>query len=300
MSGKFEATLLQLVAPRLQRLGYAYDAQLRVGDELFGFRKMLNQDTQVVIQFQRQADPVLDRFTVNVLRVPANEAHPRLFGAEVQMRAARLGYVLWYVYGLRDYPMSDYWWMASDSAQREAALLDAFEKITRYGVPWVEDPAAPKPWEMPVSCAEEFGAAVRAVMAHEMDRLGYRLECQSLPGNLPYCYFSKALSGGTYALIELQAIYSLDPGGFDFDVRLQRRVGSDPLAFDGNYGHWRSISLAQLVWQTRGGAPLDRLSVSDVKTLFWHYRDRAELDAQLIDALEQIKQIGCAWVEQAA
>lgn len=105
---------------------------------------------------------------------------------------------------------------------------------------------------------------------------------------------------GTFAFIELQSIYSLDPGEFNFDVRLQRRGDRDPLAFNGNYGHWRCISLAQLVWQARGGGSLDRLSVSEVKTLFWHYRDRAELDAQLRDALAQIKQIGCAWVEQTA
>ena len=153
---------------------------------------------------------------------------------------------------------------------------------------------------MPTSRADEFGEAVQAVMAREMERLGYRLEFQSLPGDLPYYYFSKGLPDGTHALIELQAIYSLDPGEFNFDVRLQRRVDSDPLAFNGDYGHWRSISLAQLIWQVRDGAPLDRLSVSEVKTLFWHYRDRMELDAQLCDALEQIKQIGCAWVEQAA
>jgi hypothetical protein len=53
-----------------------------------------------------------------------------------------------------------------------------------------------------------------------------------------------------------------------------------------------------LAWQAHGGQPLDRLSVSAVKSLFWHYRDRVELNAQLGAALEQIKRIGCAWVEQ--
>jgi hypothetical protein len=300
MNDDFEAALLHYIAPRLSRLGYGYDAQLRVRDELFGFRKALTNDMQAVIQFQRQSDQTIDRFTVNVLRLPANETHPRLYGGDAPSRAARLGYVLWYVNGLRAYPVSDYWWTASNPAERAAALLDVAEKIERYGVPWAESAEVVKPWEMPVSRADEFGAAVQAVMAREMEGLGYRLERQSLPGNLPYCYFSQALPDGTYALIELQAIYSLDPSEFNFDVRLQRRVNSDPLAFDGNYGHWRSISLAQLVWQTRGGAPLDRLSIPDVKTLFWHYRDRAELDGQLVDALEQIKQIGCAWIEQAA
>jgi hypothetical protein len=105
---------------------------------------------------------------------------------------------------------------------------------------------------------------------------------------------------GTFALIELQSIYSLDPSEFYFDVRLQRRGDSDPLEFNGDYGQWRSMSLAHLAWRARGGAPLDQLSVSEVKTLFWHYRDRAELEVQLSDAFEQIRQIGCVWVEQAA
>jgi hypothetical protein len=299
MSGDFETALLQIVAPRLLSLGYAYDATLCVDDEVFGFRKTLRQDTQVVVQFQRQANPALDRFTVNLLHGPMDEAHSRSYGG-AHTRAARLGYVLWYVHGLHDYAVPDYWWTASDGAQREAALLDAVEQIAQYGVPWAEDADAPRPWEMPLSRAAEFGAALQAVMVREMEQLGYRLEHQSLAGDLPYYYFSKALLNGTYALIELQAIYSLDPGEFNFDVRLQHHADDDPLAFDGNYGQWRSISLAQLAWQTRGGAPLDRLAVSDVKNLFWRYRDRAELDAQLRDAMAQLKYIGCAWVEQTA
>lgn len=296
MRGEFETALLRVVAPRLQPLGYVYEPALRVDDEVFAFCKALDRATQAVIQFQRRTEKTLDRFTVNVKRCPVDT--PSAYGTST--RAARLGYVLWYVHGLRDYAVSDYWWSAIDGAQREAALLDAVDKIERYGVVWIEAADAATPWEMPPSRAAEFGAAVQAVLASEMAQLGYRAQHQSLAGAVPYWYFSKTLSDGTCALIELQAIYSLDPGEFNFDVRLQRRADDDPLAFNGNYGQWRSISLAQLVWQARGGTPLDRLAVSDVKTLFWRYRDRAELDSQLRDALEQIKRVGCAWVEQAA
>jgi hypothetical protein len=299
MRGDFEASLLNYIAPRLQPLGYAYDTRLRLDEELFGFRKSLDNDVQAMIQFQRQDDPVIDRFTVNLIRVQASEVQPRLYGDEASARAARLNYVLWFVYGLGEYPVSDFWWTASDASQREAVLNDVAEKIVRYGVPWLENLDASKPWEMPVRRADEFSEAVQAVMGSEMERRGFRLEQQSLPGNVAYCYFSKAMPDRTYALIELQAIYSLDPSEFNFDVRLQRRADRDPLAFNGDYRHWRSISLAQLVWRTRGGTPLEQLSISEVKTLFWHYRDRAELDAQLSEALEQIKQIGCAWLEQA-
>jgi hypothetical protein len=300
MSGDFEAALLTLVAPRLQRLGYRYDARLRREAELFGFCRPLDNGEQAVIQFQRQGDSTADRFTVNLIRSRASEVQPRPYGSEAGASAARLSYVLWFVYGLRDYPAPDFWWTASDPARRGVVLLDAAEKIERYGVAWVESPAAPKPWEMPAQRADEFARAVQTVMAPEMERLGYHLERQLLPGNLPYNFFSKAMPDGTFALIELQSIYSLDPGEFNFDVRLQRRMDSDPLDFNGDYGQWRSISLAQLVWQARRSVPLAALSVAEVANLFWHYRDRAELEAQLIDALEQIKQIGCAWVEQAA
>lgn len=299
MGDDFETALLIYVAPRLRPLGYEYDARLRVEDELFGFRKPLDDAVQAVIQFQRRGNSKADHFTVNLIRAQATAIRPRLYNNDASASAARLSYVLWFVYGLRDYPTSDFWWSASDAAQREAALLDATARIEQYGMPWLESPDAPRPWEMPAQRAGEFAKAAQAVMAAEMERLGYHLERQSLSGNLPYYYFSKAMPDGTFALIELQSIYSLDPSEFNFDVRLQRRRDNDPLDFNGNYEHWRSMSLAQLVWRTRGGPPLDRLSVPEVKTLFWHYRDRAELDAQLRDALEQIKQIGCVWVEQA-
>ncbi len=299
MSDDFEAALLNCVAPRLQRLGYHYDARLRRENELFGFRKPLDSGVQAVIQFQRQGSSPRDRFTVNLIRTRANEIQPGPYGSEASASAARLSYVLWFVYGLRDYPVSDFWWLASDSARRGAMLLDATEKIERYGVPWVESPTAPKPWEMPVQRADEFVQAVQAVMAPQMERLGYRLEQQSLPGNLPYCFFSKAMPDGTFALIELQPIYSLDPGSFNFDVRLQRRANSDPLDFNGDYRQWRSMSLAQLAWQARSHVPLAALPVAEVANLSWHYHDRAELVAQLAEALTQIKQIGCVWVEQA-
>jgi hypothetical protein len=223
-----------------------------------------------------------------------------LYGGYPGARGARLSYVMWFVHGLRDYAVPDYWWVVLDATYFPAALEEAIGHVERYGIPWLEAAQAIRPWEMPVQRADEFGQAVQAVMALEMERLGYRLEQQSLSGDLPYCYFSKSLPGGAYALIELQAIYSLDPSEFNFDVRLQRKSDGDPLTFNGDYRHWRSISLAQLVWQARDNAPLDRLSVSQVKSLFWHYRDRAELGAQLIDALDQIKRIGCAWIEQAA
>jgi hypothetical protein len=296
----FEAVLLKVAAPRLVQAGYSYDPRLRLGDELYSFRKELGDEVQAIIQFRYRAEGARNDFTVDLFTTRSGKIQPRMYGGYPEARGARLSYVMWFVHGLRDYAVPDYWWVALDAAYLPAALEEALGHVERYGIPWLEDAQAGKPWEMPVQRAGEFAEAVQAVMAVEMERLGYQLERQALSGDVPYCYFSKAMLDGTYALIELQAIYSLDPSEFNFDVRLQRRADSDPLAFNGNYGHWRSISLAQLAWQARSSTPLDRLAVSEVKTLFWHYCDRAELDAQLRDALEQIKQIGCSWVEQAS
>jgi hypothetical protein len=299
LDADFEAVLLNVLASRFKARGYEYDPQLRLNDELFGFRKELDEAGCAIVQFQPRRDAAQIDFTVTLFTARADEMlQPRSYGGYAGARGARLSYVLWFVHGLRDYAVPDYWWVALDEAYLPAALEEAMGCIERYGIPWLENPAAPRPWEMPVQRADEFAEAVQSVMTAEMVRLGYRLEQQSLYGDLPYCYFSKLMPDGTFALIELQAIYSLDPGEFNFDVRLQRRVVSDPLAFNGNYGHWRSTSLAQLAWQARGESTLDRLSVVEVKSLFWRYHDRAELDAQLLDALAQIKHIGLAWVEQ--
>jgi hypothetical protein len=300
MSVNFEALLLEVAAPRLARAGYRYDPRLRLEDELYGFRKGLGDEVQAIVQFRHRAEAAQNDFTINLFTTRSGEIHPRLYGGYPEARGARLSYVMWFVHGLRDYAVPDYWWVVPDAAYFPAALEEALGHVLRYGIPWLEEAQARKPWEMPVQRAGEFAEAVQAVMAPELGRLGYQLEQQSLSGDLPYCYFRKLLPDGACALIELQAIYSLDPSEFNFDVRLQRKSDSDPLTFNGDYRHWRSISLAQLVWQARDSAPLDRLSVSEVKSLFWHYRDRAELDAQLLDALDQIKRLGCAWIEQAA
>ncbi len=300
MSTDFEALLVTHLAPRLKTLGYAYDARLALDGELYGFHKELGDEVHAIIQFRYRQDAGRHDFTVNLFTAKSREIQPRMYGGYAGARGARLSYVMWFVHGLRDYAVPDYWWVALDEAYLPAALEEALEQVERYGIPWLENPDAPKPWEMPVTRTGEFVEAVRAVMAREMERLGYQLAQQSLAGDQTYCYFAKALADGTLALIELQPIYSLEPGMFNFDVQLRRRAGGDPVAFGGDDEHGRSMSLAQLIWQAQGSAPLDRLSVSEVKTLFWHYHDRAELDAQLIEALEQIKHIGCAWVERTA
>jgi hypothetical protein len=277
----FETLLADIVAPQLQRLGYAYDARLRDADELFGFRKPLGDEVQAIVQFQvRHSTP--ERFTVNLLRVNA------------VVCGARLSTVLWYVVGFREYSVSDYWWPTN-----EAALRDAVRQVVQYGVRWIEDACAPRPWEMPAHNGPEFVEAVEVNLAPALQRRGYRLAQQRLVGEMPYLYFARELPDGTHGFVELQGVYSLDPREFQFDVRLQRRADEDPLAVSA----WPGASLAQLAWQARGTileTATMAAAVAEAKTLLWRYANRAELDAQLRDALAQIERIGLPWIDQAS
>jgi hypothetical protein len=281
----FEDALLKIVAPQLRPLGYEYDARLQAADDLLGFRKPRGDDVQAVVQFQlRHSTP--ECFTVNLLRGNADAG------------GARLSYVLWYVAGLREYPVSDYWWPAN-----EAALRDAAEKVAQYGVRWLEDAHAPRPWEMPAHNGHEFVEAVEIGLAPTLQRCGYRLALQRLVGEVPYPYFVKDWPDGTHGFVELQSVYSLDPREFQFDVRLQRRVEENPLAVSAQPG----ASLAQLVWQARGtswetaapSAMLRGQAVTAAQTVLWRYADRAGLDKQLRDALTQIERIGLPWIDRA-
>jgi hypothetical protein len=276
----FDASLVEIVAPQLQPLGYEYDACLSAADELLGFGKPLGE-ARAVVQFQvRHCEP--ESFTINLLRV------------KTDICGARLSTVLWYVYGLRMYPMSDYWWPAT-----EAAVRNAMEKVAQHGVQWIEDARAPRPWEMPAHNGHELAAAVEVNLVPELQRRGYRLERQQLMGDVPYLYFVRKFPDGTHGFVELQSVYSLDPREFQFDVRVQRRADENPLARSAQSG----VSLAQLTWQARG-PNVEKAAVAEAvaeaKTLLWRYADRAELDKQLRNALAQIERIGLPWIDQAS
>ena len=270
-----ETDLLDSVLAQLQPLGFEYIAR-RATDGLLEFHRLAPDARTIVVQFQvRHSAP--ESFTVNLLRVNGERC------------GARLSTVLWYVYDLREYPASDYWWPTTG-----AAVRDAVEKVVQYGVPWIEDRHAPKPWEMPAYSGREFAAAVEQVLTPTLQQYGFRVARQHLSGDMPYVYFISDLPDGTHGCVELQRVYSLDPHEFQFDVRLQRRVDDQPLMLAAQPG----VSLAQLVWRANGIA-VDTATIGEAKTLLWHYADRAELDARLYDALRQIEQIGLPWIAQA-
>ena len=291
----FTAALQQLIGPRLSALGFKSDPRLSQADELFAVSKTLSADRQAVIQFQRSHNAAVYHFTINLISARSVEHQP---GYEIE-HGARLSYVLWFVHQRREYPVSDYWWVASDEAQLRSALDDALNSLERYGLAWLAAPEPPKPWEMPAHRLTEFAAAVQQVLAPPLAQRGYQLEQWTLADGAAYSFFFKELTDGSYALLELQAIYSLDPAEFSFDVRLQRRPDCDPLT-PSALAFAASASLTQLAWGAHHAQPLQSVSVAEARRLLWPYRDRVELEAQLHAALQDLVQVGLPWVEQAA
>jgi hypothetical protein len=284
----FEERLMIGAALRLKALGYEYDDHLREGEELFGFHKPLGDDVYAIVQFQRHYQAVSDEFTINLIRTKTPELQPRIYGGYAGSCGARLSNVLWFVHSLRLYPQPDHWWNDLDEA------LDLLE---RYGLAWIEDPLAKKPWEMPAHRGQEFAETVRQVIGPAIARSGYRSELRHLMGGIPYPYFVKDQSDSTYAFVEFQVAYGLDPEHFMFDVRLQRKPTIDPFDFAGSYRDWRSASLGQLAWRARHAQLVENVPLEEVKLVMWHYADRAELIDRLRDALDEIKQIGLPWLE---
>ena len=282
--------IFNAVVTRLAQRGYGYDARL-CNDEVLGFAKALGEDVHAIVQFQqRRAE-----WTINLLRVKSAEVGAHVYDGYAGALGARLGHVLWFIANVRDGGQPDRWW-ATDEI--EAAL----ELLIEHGLPWLEDPHATKPWEMPAQRWAEFAAAVLDIAGPELLAQGYQAATQTLAGRFPYPYFVKPLAGGEFALIEFQSTYSLDPTQFAFDVRLQRKQTDNPLDFGGAYGDWRAVSLGQLVWRTRWTDEEARSvdaarSVAAVKSRLWQYADRVELADRLREVLGYVPHIARPWLE---
>ncbi|HZY43373.1 MAG TPA: hypothetical protein VFF70_01375, partial [Anaerolineae bacterium] len=247
------------------------------------------------VQFQRKGGLSNDEFTVNLLRVKAADLQPRAFGGYAGALGARLTHMLWYVHELRDYPASEYWWTSTDRSGLEVNLIDAVNQIEKYGLAWIEDPNAPRPWEMPEYSAAQFVEVLNQVVTPDLIRLGFRSELRRLNGNFPYPYFVKPIDDRQYGIIEFQQVYSVDPKQFDFDVRLQRKATSDPLDFRGEQRDATNISLGLLVWQINASSFPEMQA--GLAPLWWKYATRAELIDRLGDVLAKVKQVAIPWFE---
>ncbi len=274
----------EAASARLAKFGYAHDARLSEG-ELSGLSKPLGDDVNAIVQFQRRGV----EWTINLLRVKSAELEPHVYGGYAGALGARLSHVLWFVANVREGDGPDRWWTFDE-------LDAALDALIEYGLPWLEDPHAPKPWEMPANRWSEFTTAVLDIAGPELLAQGYRAATQTLAGHFPYPYFVKPLAGGDFALIEFQSTYSLDPTQFSFDVRLQRKASANPLDFGGAYGEWRAASLGQLVWRTCHAVD-EAWSVEAVKSVVWQYADRAELADRLREVLAHVPHIAQPWLE---
>jgi hypothetical protein len=294
---QFDNALQKIAAPRLKELGYEYDPNLREGDELFGFSKDLGDQIAALVQFQRKGGLSNDEFTVNLLRVKTAEVQPRVYGGYAGALGARLTHMLWYVHELRDYPASEYWWVSADRSGLEANLIDAVNQIERYGVAWIEDPNAPRPWEMPEYPADQFVEVLNQVVTPDLVRLGFRSDMHRLNGNFPYPYFVKPIGDRQYGIIEFQQVYSVDPKQLDFDVRLQRKATPDPLDFCGEQRDCANIPLGLLVRQLNASSLPEIHPV--LTPLWWTYSTRAELIDRMGDVLAKVKQVAIPWLEKS-
>jgi hypothetical protein len=276
--------IFDVVVTRLAQHGYGYDVRL-CNDDVLGFAKALGDDVHAIVQFQRRGA----EWTINLLRVKSAEVGAHVYDGYAGALGARLGHVLWFVANVREGGNPDRWWSPDEI---EAAL----DLLIEHGLPWLEDPRAAKPWEMPAQRWSEFATAVMHIAGPELLAQGYRAATQTLAGRFPYPYFVKPLAGGEFALIEFQSTYSLDPTQFAFDVRLQRKQTDNPLDFGGAYGEWRAASLGQLVWRMCCAAD-EAWSVDAVKSLLWQYADQAELADRLREVLRHVPQIARPWLE---
>jgi hypothetical protein len=109
----FKLSLIQIAAPRLLEFGYRWDEKLRDCNLTFGFSKQLGPGVEAQIIFQRhqhQERPDGLRFTVGLHRRLVADADSASRNGETIGLEMRLPAVMWFVYGLRATPFSDYGW----------------------------------------------------------------------------------------------------------------------------------------------------------------------------------------------
>jgi len=290
---EFKEALSKFAAPRLRAAGYEYDDALRDRDLMYGFRKPLGDDVHAIIFFQRQQyeeRPVGHGFTVNLVRCKTpNPAQWHRGGYEGFLNE-RLPAVLWFVHGLRIYPYSDHWWTPAKEEEIEAQLADALDKLERYGIPWLEDPKSRIPG-MPEVRLAEFREALLKIASPELQQFGYRaIDCE----DYPFCFGREVFDLTAFIVFVLGG----NPPDFErlvFHVMLFRNKGSEP-SCDIYQGYEGALyqSLGVLLWKRAG------LRIGPYRYIDWEYSSQKELERQLKDAVEKIKDYAIPWLEDPA
>jgi hypothetical protein len=285
----FEQVLLEYIAPRLEAADYQYGDALRDRNILYGFCRNLKGDIQALIFFQRQQyeeRPVGHGFTVNLVRCKTKDLTQWHRGHYEGFLNQRLRWVLWYVYELRLYAYSDHWWTPADENRVREELADAIDKVEQYGIPWLEDLNSRIPG-MPETLVAQFHKELLRIVVPDLRELGYQeVECER---RCWFC-FGKQVVEDYSAFVAFEVRGS--PPRFEnpmFDVLLLRRWSKQP---------WHSLSpgtsfgsLGLLLWEECG------LRKGPYRYYDWEYSTREELERQLEDALEKIKDIAIPWLE---
>ena len=297
---EFERVLKRVAAPRLKALGYEFDDNLKDSDVLLGFRRHLGDDVQAIVRFQRHARggrALSDDFSVDLIRAQSEVIHPHVYGGYAGALGAQLSQVLWYVADMQAYGQPDHWWTPRSGRALARNIAEVVDYLEQVGLPWLEDPEAQKPWEMPSHEGREFQMALRSIVAPRLEQLGYRPESHPLAGDHAHCYFVKRLRKDWHAIVEFQPIYSLDPSHFEFDVRLQRKRSSNPFKFGKRYRYWRRTSLGQLMRRAYAARREQQPSMPEFRPVTWRYANHCELEACLHDAVEKVAEVAVPWLE---
>jgi hypothetical protein len=314
----FEQILKKVAAPRLKPLGYEYDARLQDRDNLFGFSKKLDEDIYTIVAFQRhQCEEAAWGwgFCVNLTRSKTQDPAEWYQGQYSGYIYTQLSYLLWAGYNLSIYPKSDYWWEAATADEFEMQLLDALDKIEQYGIPWLENPQSKNPDHRDITRWDEFGEVLQNIVAPELELAGYEIRKYTRAKGRLHSYFAKQLLDNLNAFIVFQQIQSIDRHPrFSFDVLLFRKEASDP--FSGSRGYLELQSpLGKFLWtvhsvliyppeliewkmalQEKNGE-LTPVQAPAPRFFKWEYDSREELEEQLKNALDKLKQYGIPWLE---
>jgi len=228
---RFKKTLLRIVKPTLELLGYEFVEIPGWSPGVFLFRKRLWDNVYAFVNFWVHpiSYPPSFSFTVDLIRNQGDEPKPACVDHEICLDL-RLGHVLKSYYKLDFYPYGDHWWEYSSRDELDTQIRDALEKLVTYGLPWLEDPASRRPGLPDHATIGEFFASLGAVVAPVLQPHGYEFVETRLIGGA-WGYFRKRLCAKTHSFVLFTVASQEDDAGrlgTFFGVSLARNPGPMP------------------------------------------------------------------------
>jgi hypothetical protein len=302
-----ETAVHHILTPTLAHLGYQYQASERIRDYSgtitdlrHVFQKSLPFGQTVTITLLRRHtqryEPLDFAYTVRLsrsitdptFRSPQNQIS--YFQPQDGIQVA-LSQVLWFIYCLRVYPASYYWWWPETEGELHQQLDDIGRYLADYALPWIEHPWAAAPLRFPDEHDAIFRSQLEGIVAPPLLRFGYH------PGNDPvreprWPYFTKMLPSGLHAVITFGHALHEYYGRWSFDVWLERKPvpGNEP--YTANEPGTLFAGLGEVCVKIYGlpRSPYDA----------WEYHNEAMLGQQLSLAVAAIVQYGIPWLEDVS